>query len=131
MFTLKNKNIKKTLSIEGFKIYLKANRFIFSLEFHRKQKVSFCLFYGEPLEHDDHFWLPFCYGNRVYFFFFLSMVETFFSSLLIQIISHLRTAKIELFYRIQILSIKIFKKIQYSYKALFLYLKCSIINLVH
>ena len=27
--------------------------------------------------------------------------------------------------------IKIFKKIQYSYKALFLYLKCSIINLVH
>ena len=90
-------------------------------EFRQKQKASFFLFFDALPILDDHFLLPFCYGNRAYFFFFLTKVETFFSSLFIQIIVHLRTAKIELFYRIQILLIKIFKKTLYRYKALILF----------
>ena len=94
---------------------------IFLRKFRQKQKASFFLFFDALPILDDHFLLPFCYGNRAYFFFFLTKVETFFSSLFIQIIVHLRTAKIELFYRIQILLIKIFKKTLYRYKALILF----------
>ena len=99
--------------MKGFKI-------ISSLAFLMKHLTSFFLFFFARPEHVSRFSWTFGFWNHAYFFFFLTKVETFFSFLLIQIIIHLRNAKIELFYRIHILLIKIFKKTLYTNKPLFL-----------
>lgn len=61
-----------------------ANRINYSLKsiyLSSRQKRSICVFllHDEPPMYDDRLELTFFHGNRVYFFFSLPMVETFFS----------------------------------------------------
>jgi hypothetical protein len=85
--------------------------------FLRQIQLIFCgLFYDVQPIHDDRFLWPCGYGSHVCFFFFLPMVETFFSCRVV-ICNVFGNAKIVYFLEFQILSTKIVKKSSCPKKA--------------
>mgnify|MGYP000586408197 CR=1 FL=1 len=80
------------------------------------QLIFYGLFCGAQPTHDDRFLWPYGYGSHVCFFFFLPMVETFFSCRVV-ICNVFGNAKILYFLEFQILSTKIVKKSACAKKA--------------